>query len=77
MVKITTDLIIKHGSHSKKQNYENDLQFLRRLTHIYLQEKNIDEIVSSKLGLKKAYSKHQTTQLQIKWWYSCSLLFCV
>eukprot|EP00493_Phyllostaurus_siculus_P024200 UN24537 len=46
MVKITTDLIIKHGSHSKKQNYENDLQFLRRLTHIYLQEKNIDEIAN-------------------------------
>eukprot|EP00794_Sanderia_malayensis_P004865 gene4865-5504_t len=46
MVKITSELIIKHGSHSKKQNYENDFQFLRRLTHIYLQEKHIDEIVN-------------------------------
>ncbi|XP_065062535.1 protein phosphatase 1 regulatory subunit 42-like [Rhopilema esculentum] len=46
MVKITSELIIRHGSHSKKQNYENDFQFLRRLTHIYCQEKNIDEIVN-------------------------------
>eukprot|EP00112_Aurelia_sp_Birch-Aquarium-sp1_P020126 Seg5113.1 transcript_id=Seg5113.1/GoldUCD/mRNA.D3Y31 product="Protein phosphatase 1 regulatory subunit 42" protein_id=Seg5113.1/GoldUCD/D3Y31 len=46
MVKITSDLIIRHGSHSKKQNYENDFQFLRRLTHIYCQEKNIDQIVN-------------------------------
>ena len=47
MVKLTSDLIIRHGSHSKKQNYESDFQFLRRLTHVYCQEKHIDEIVSA------------------------------
>jgi len=46
MVKLTSDLIIRHGSHSKKQNYESDFQFLRRLTHVYCQEKHIDEITN-------------------------------
>ena len=56
MVKLTSDLIIRHGSHSKKQNYESDFQFLRRLTHVYCQEKHIDEIVSAfVLVCQKAY----------------------
>ena len=47
MVKISIDLIVKHGSHTKRRKGENFNQYLRRLTHIYFQEKNIEEIVSS------------------------------
>ena len=45
MVKITQELLLKCASHSKKRSNESNAQYLKRLTHIYFQEKNLDEIV--------------------------------
>ncbi|XP_057312632.1 protein phosphatase 1 regulatory subunit 42-like [Hydractinia symbiolongicarpus] len=44
MVKITSEMLLKYASHTKKMSSESDLQYFKRLTHIYLQEKNIEEI---------------------------------
>ncbi|XP_066917917.1 protein phosphatase 1 regulatory subunit 42-like [Clytia hemisphaerica] len=44
MVKITQDMLVKYASHSKKRSNESNIQYLKRLTHIYFQEKNIDQI---------------------------------
>ena len=46
MVKITQDLLLKYASHSKKRSNESSSEYLKRLTHVYFQEKNLDEIVS-------------------------------
>lgn len=46
MVKITSEMLLKYASHTKRMSNESDLQYFKRLTHIYLQEKNIEEIVS-------------------------------
>jgi len=44
MVKISPELLVKYASHTKKRTNETDAQYLKRLTHIYFQERNIDEI---------------------------------
>ena len=44
MVKLTLDLISK--TH-KRKNEENINQYLNRITHFYLQDKSIDEVVSN------------------------------
>ena len=46
MVKITLEMIAKSPSHTKKRRDETVQQYVRRLTHLYFSEKNIDEIVS-------------------------------
>ncbi len=47
MVKLTIELITKsHFSNQKKKIEENFNQYLNRITHFYLQDKYIDEIVS-------------------------------
>ena len=46
MVKITQEMLLKFASHSKKRSNESNNQYLKRLTHVYFQERNIDEIVS-------------------------------
>ena len=43
MVKLTIDLISK--THKRKPD-ENINQYLNRITHFYLQDKSIDEVVS-------------------------------
>lgn len=45
MVKITQEMLLKYASHTKKRSNETNIQYLKRLTHVYFQEKNIDEIV--------------------------------
>ena len=45
MVLISQDLLLKYASHTKQRTNENDYQYLKRLTHIYLQERSIEEIV--------------------------------
>lgn len=44
MVRITQDLLLKYASHTKQRSNESDSQYLKRLTHIYLQERCIEEI---------------------------------
>ena len=39
-------MIAKSPSHTKKRRDETVQQYVRRLTHLYFSEKNIDEIVS-------------------------------
>ena len=46
MGKITFEMIAKSPSHTKKRRDETVQQYVRRLTHLYFSEKNIDEIVS-------------------------------
>lgn len=47
MVKLSVELITKLGpGHNKRRPDESTTHYLNRLTHIYLQEKNIEEIVS-------------------------------
>lgn len=48
MVKLTVDLIVKLsiGTTTKKRPEETVLQFLNRITHLYFQDKSIDEIVN-------------------------------
>ena len=46
MGKISLELIAKSHSHTKKRRDETVQQYVRRLTHLYFSEKNIDEIVS-------------------------------
>jgi protein phosphatase 1 regulatory subunit 42 len=47
MVKLTVDLIVKLsiGTTNKKRPDETVTQFLNRITHLYFQDKSIDEIV--------------------------------
>ena len=47
MVKITPELVAKCPSQTKKKKHETPQQYLKRLTHVYLAEKCIDEIVSA------------------------------
>ena len=47
MVKITPELVTKCPSQTKKKKSESAQQYLKRLTHVYLAEKSIDEIVSN------------------------------
>ncbi|ESO92506.1 hypothetical protein LOTGIDRAFT_120476 [Lottia gigantea] len=50
MVKLTTDLMTRGTSgHNKKKRDESQNQFLSRLTHLYLEEKGIDDV--NELGL--------------------------
>ena len=49
MVKITPELLTKCPSRTNKKKGESQQQYLKRLTHVYLAEKSIDEIVSSKV----------------------------
>ncbi|XP_028406263.1 protein phosphatase 1 regulatory subunit 42-like [Dendronephthya gigantea] len=44
MVKITPELVAKCPSQTKKSKNETSQQYLKRLTHVYLAEKSIDEI---------------------------------
>ena len=47
MVKLTIDLIARGTSgYTKKKRDETMHQYLRRLTHLYLENKGIDEVVS-------------------------------
>lgn len=47
MVKLTIDLIARGTSgYTKKKRDESIQQYLRRLTHLYLEDKCIDEVVS-------------------------------
>ncbi len=47
MVKLTIELITKANfSHNKRKIDENINQYLSRITHFYLQDKYVDEIVS-------------------------------
>lgn len=46
MGKITLEMLAKSPSHTKKRKDETVQQYVRRLTHLYFSEKNIDEIVS-------------------------------
>ena len=47
MVKVTMDLIARGTSgYTKKKREENIQQYIRRLTHLYLENKGIDDIVS-------------------------------
>lgn len=46
MGKISFEMIAKSPSHTKKRRDETVQQYVRRLTHLYFSEKNIDEIVS-------------------------------
>ena len=52
MVKITPELLAKCPSQSNKKKGENPQQYLKRLTHVYLAEKSIDEIVNLNNTLK-------------------------
>ena len=44
MVKISQDMLLNHTRHTKRRTNETPEQYLKRLTHIYLQESNIEEI---------------------------------
>ena len=46
MVKITQEMLAKVPSHTKRSRDETLQHYLRRLTHLYFAEKNIDSIVS-------------------------------
>jgi len=48
MVKLTMDLIARGTSgYTKKKRDESMQHYLKRLTHLYLEDRNIDEIVST------------------------------
>ena len=54
MVKLSVDMITKFVTgQNKRRADETASHYLNRLTHIYLQEKHIDEIVSIQLSLLK------------------------
>jgi protein phosphatase 1 regulatory subunit 42 len=47
MVKLTIDMVAKLGpGHNKRRPDETVEHYLNRITHMYLQEKHIEEIVS-------------------------------
>jgi len=56
MGKITLEMIAKSPSHTKRRRDETVQQYVRRLTHLYFSEKNIDEIVSTQTIREKASS---------------------
>ena len=56
MVRISQDLLLKYASHTKQHSNENDLHYLKRLTHIYLQERSIEEIV--RILFSDFFTKH-------------------
>lgn len=64
MGKITLEMIAKSPSHTKKRRDETVQQYVRRLTHLYFSEKNIDEIVS-KLILQTAREFSRESKLEI------------
>ena len=45
MAKITQEMLGKSPSHMKRKRDESVEHYLRRITHLYLAEKNISEIV--------------------------------
>lgn len=51
MVKLNTDLIAKSSIKTRKQRDESLALYLKKLTHLYFSEKNIDQIVSKILFL--------------------------
>ncbi len=47
MVRLSTDLIVKLSiNHNKRKSDESVTQYLSRITHLYLQSKSIDDLVS-------------------------------
>ena len=46
MVKLTIDLIARSSANARKKKDEGVSLYLKKLTHLYFSEKNIDEIVS-------------------------------
>lgn len=73
MVKITTELVAKCPSQTKKKKNETSQQYLKRLTHVYLAEKCIDEIVSIRFILE--YSTVARTTRALLYDY-CSVVKC-
>ena len=54
MVKLTVDLLSRSlSNHTKRHSNESVEHYLNRLTHIYCQEKSIDEIVCTRLYISK------------------------
>ena len=52
MVKLSIDLIARGTSgYTKKKRDEDMDQYLKRLTHLYLEGKSIDEVVSMSLDI--------------------------
>lgn len=51
MVRLNIDMIARGTSgYTKKKREESMNQYLKRLTHLYLENRSIDEIVSLTLG---------------------------
>ena len=46
MVRITQEMLGKSHSHMKRKRNETIEHYLRRITHLYLAEKNVTDIVS-------------------------------
>jgi len=47
MVRLTVDMLLRcSSSHAKKQRDESRKHFLRRLTHLHLENREIDNTVS-------------------------------
>jgi protein phosphatase 1 regulatory subunit 42 len=54
MVKLTIDLIARGTSgYTKKKRDESVENYLKRLTHLYLEDRSIDEIVSTKTKMSQ------------------------
>lgn len=47
MVRLTADYIVKCNGHTKRQRDEPTNKYLKRLTHLYMAERNIEAIVSA------------------------------
>ena len=61
MVKLSIEMITKLGpGHNKRRSDETTTHYLNRLTHIYLQEKHIEEIVSQ--------TKKNSMNLEVRFW---------
>ena len=45
MVRLTVDYIVKNNGNTKLKRDETTEQYLKRITHLYMSERNIDEIV--------------------------------
>ena len=49
MVKLSIDMILKSGPGQNKRRTDESVQhYLNRLTHVYYQDKSIDEVVCMK-----------------------------
>jgi len=46
MVRLTADYIVRYNGHTKRKRDEPTNQYLKRLTHLYMAERNIEDIVS-------------------------------